>query len=175
MAGSWETVAREHPLMPKTTDPDFWRAHLAQNPEVMYRLLADLHNAASQFRGENPDRVPTVEELLNLVTPQYSNDPFPVALKTALGNRSARWLAKRLNMHFSYVYRLLNGEREIVDVNDPAHSMARIEAIARELRVHPSYFAEWRRLWIMSLLDSMFEVKPNLSIGVWRKFSGVAS
>lgn len=168
--GSWEQVAGEHPMVTKSTQQDFWRTYLADNPTVMYRLLADLHGVARRFRGEDPGRVPTVEELRGLVTPSYSNDPFPVALRAALGKRSARWLAGRLNMHFSYVCRLLNGERDVVDVNDPRHSMDRLEAIARELRVHPSYFAEWRRLWVMTLMDAMFEDRPNLSIGVWERF-----
>jgi len=59
----------------------------------------------------------------------------------------------------------------VVTLRDPAGSMYQIEAIARVLRVHPSYFVEWRRLWILALLDDAFAAQPHLSIGVWKRFS----
>ena len=168
---TWETVAREHELMPKTGDQDWWRQFLAQRPDVMYRLLADLYQASATARGKDPTKVPTVDELRELVTQQYSNDPFPEALQTLLAGRSVRWLAAQMKIHHSLLTRMIRGERDIVAVTDPEGSMLRLEEIARILRVHPSYFVEWRRLWIMSLLDGAFAAQPNLSIGVWKKFS----
>lgn len=168
---SWEDVAREHELVPRTGDQDWWQEFLSHRPDVMHRLLGDLYQAAHPHR----DRLPTVEELRDLVTPRYSNDPFPAALKELLGDRSVRWLAQQMKVHHSMITRYLRGEREIVSLHDPAGSMYRIEQVARGLRVNPSYFAEYRRLWIMTLLDSAFAAQPNLSIGVWKKFSGIGA
>lgn len=170
---SWEVVAREHEMMSKTTDPDFWRQLLTERPDVMYRLLGDLHQAAAVIKGQDPSRVPTVAELRDLVTAQYSNEPFGASLKQLLGKRSVRWLAAQLNLHHEQINRIIRGERDVVSIQDPTGSMYQIESIARVLRVHPSYFMEWRRLWIMSLLDDAFAAQPHLSIGVWKKFSGV--
>jgi hypothetical protein len=168
---SWEVVARDHELMARSTDHDFWRQFLTDRPDVMYRLLGDLHQAAAVIKGEDPTRVPTVEELGKLVSAQYTNEPFGDALKCLLNGRSVRWLAQQLRLHHSQITRIIRGERDIVTLRDPAGSMYQIEAIARVLRVHPSYFVEWRRLWIMALLDDAFAAQPHLSIGVWKRFS----
>lgn len=170
---AWEKVARDHELVSQMNDRDFWVKYLSDNQDMMYRLLADLHQASAVMKGQDPKRLPTVEELRALVTHSYSNEPFGPALKKALGPRRGRWLAGRLGMHHSQIARLISGEKEIVLLNDPQESMRRIEAISRELRVHPSYFAEWRRLWVMNLIDGMFEIQPHLSIGMWKKFAGV--
>lgn len=170
---AWEKAAREHELVPQMPNRDFWVAYLTENQDIMYRLLADLHSASATSKGQDPKRLPTVEELRALVTHSYSSDSFGVALKKALGDRSVRWLAGRLGMHHSKIARLISGENSVVLLNDPVESMKRIESISKELRVHPSYFSEWRRLWVMSLIDGMFESQPNLSIGMWKKFAGV--
>lgn len=168
---SWETVAREHELMPQTRDQDWWRQLLTERPDVMYRLLGDLYQASASVRGKDPSKLPTVDDLRELVTQQYSNDPFPQALQMLLAGRSVRWLAQQMKIHHSLLTRMIRGERDIVAVTDPEGSMLRLEEIARVFKVHPSYFVEWRRLWIMSLMDEVFAVQPNLSIGVWKKFS----
>ena len=164
----WEDVARDHELMPKTVDHDFWQTYLADHPEVMHRLLGDIYNATAS----NPNRLPTVDELRRLVTTDFSTDDFSTAVQKLLGDRSVRWLAAQMKVHHDQVLRILNGKRQIVLLRDPAGSMYRIEAFARALRVHPAHFVEWRRLWILSLIDDAFTVQPNLSIGVYRRFSG---
>jgi hypothetical protein len=105
------------------------------------------------------------------VNPSFTNEPFGEAVYALLGKRSVRWLASQLHMAHVPLLRILKGERALVNIHDPKRSMLRIEAVARVLKVHPSYFAEWRRLWIMTLLDAAFAERPNLSIGVYRKFA----
>lgn len=166
---SWETVAREHELMEKTTNVDWWRAFFGERTDVMYRLLGDLYQASTSVRGLSPEKLPTVDELRGLVTQDYSNEPFGEALMTLLGDRSVRWLAARMKIHHSQLTRLIRGDRGIETLRDP---MWQMEEVARALRVHPSYFLEWRRMWIVSLLDAAFTAQPNLSIGVYKKFSG---
>lgn len=163
----WDKVLAEHALVGQTHDSAFWRTYLSENPDVLHQLLADLYEAthgASQ-------RQPTLEGLWDLVAPRFTNEPFGAAVKELLNGRSVRWLAREIHLHFTLLTRMLNGERDVVSIRDPKGSMARIEAVARALKVHPSYFAEWRRLWVMSLLDEAFEQQPHLSIGVYRKFA----
>lgn len=167
-------MAREHELMPKTVDRDFWREYLTEHPDVMYRLLGDLYQASRAVAGRRkpPTTKATLDDIYQLVTPQFSNQPFGEAVKAALGSRSVSWLAQQIHVHHSQVIRLMSGEREIVSIRDPAGSMFRLEAVARALNVHPSYFLEWRRLWILSLIDDAFAEQPNLSIGVYKRFAG---
>lgn len=162
----WDTVLQEHSLMPKSSDPDFWRSFLTENPDVLHRLLADLYQATHQAT----DRPPTLEDLWNLVAPRFTNEPFGPAVKELLGKRSIRWLAREIHIHQVQLTRLLN--TDVVSIRDPQGSMARIEAVARALKVHPSYFAEWRRMWVMTLIDQAFTEHPNLSVGVYRKYAG---
>lgn len=163
----WDAVLREHAAFPKTSDPAWWRVFLGDNPDVLHRLLGDLYQASS----DAATRPPTLEDLWNLVGPRFTNEPFGAAVRELLGKRSIRWLAGEVHIHQSPLTRLITGERDVVSVRDPQGSMARIEAIARALSVHPSYFAEWRRLWVMTLIDTAFERHPNLSVGVYRKFA----
>lgn len=164
----WAEVIAEHELVARSGDQEFWRKYLTENPDVLHQLLADLFQVT---RGATTTP-PTLDDLWGLVAPRFTNEPFGVAVKELLAGRSVRWLANEVHIHNAPLVRLLNGERDVVSVRDPKGSMARIEAIARALQVHPSYFAEWRRLWVMTLLDYAFEEHPHLSIGVYRKFAG---
>ena len=164
----WDRVLKDHALVTKTTDADFWRTYLAQNPDVLHQLLGDLYQAT---RGASATP-PTLDDLWDLVAPRFTNEPFGKAVKELLNGRSVRWLANEIHIHNVPLTRVLNGERDVVSVRDPKGSMTRIEVIARALKVHPSYFAEWRRLWVMTLIDQAFEEHPHLSVGVYRKFAG---
>lgn len=169
----WQQLLASHPLGEESAHAGFWQEYLAEHPDVLHRLLADVFQATYGV-----DRPPTLDELWDLVaTPEYSLQPFGQALLDALGNRSVRSLAAQIGpgMHHSLITRYIRGDRDIVSVTDIPGSMARIEIIAKALRVHPSYFAEWRRMWLMSLLDAAFARQPNLSVGVWKRFSGFQS
>lgn len=172
----WESAARGHADMPRAVDPDFWRDTLTREPQIMHRLLGDMWAAVEANRGA-PGRasLPTVEEVFRLVIPDYSSDPFPAAVRGLLGDRSIRWLAGRVHLHHSHVHRWLTGQREVVNLHDPVGSMAQIDAIAKALNVHPAYFAEWRRLWVLVLIDDALANHPNLSIGVWKRFAGLTT
>lgn len=165
---NWERIVREHDLGAKATDEVFWREHLRDNPEVLHRLLHDLYVSTRPDRSKPP----TLDDLWDLMAPKFSTEPFGEAVHAALNGRSVRWLAREIYINLSSLQRLLSGEREIVSLRDPKGSMARIEAVARALKVHPSYFAEWRRLWVLLLISEAFEVQPNLSIGVYQRFAG---
>lgn len=167
MAG-WQELLETHPLGDESSRTEFWEQYLAQHPDVLHRLLADVYQAA--YGTERP---PTLDDLWDLVAkPEFAVVPFGQAVLDALGTRSVRSLALQVGIHQSLLTRYMSGERDIVSIRDPLDSMSRIEHIARALRVHPSYFEEWRRLWVMSLLDAAFVHQPALSVSVWKRFSG---
>ena len=159
MAGtSWQALLEQHPLGSSTDSPDFWEEYLAENPDVLHRLLADLYQAT--YGSERP---PTLDDLWEIVSaPRFTSDEFGAAVLDLLGKRglSIRWLAQQIGTSHTQVRFYLTGKRPIVSLHDAKGSMRRIEAISEALRVHPSYFAEWRRLWIMTLLDSAFAARP---------------
>lgn len=169
-ANGWKRVLAEHPLGPHSSDPNFWQPYLEANPHVLHKLLADVFRMTY-----GADRPPTLDDLWALVEqPKPSTEPFPDAFREAQGTRSMSSIAQRAGLHPTTLLRHLNGERPIISVNDPAGSMRRLEIIAVALEVHPSYFAEWRRLWIMCLLDEAFSGRPDLSVGVYQRFSSVS-
>lgn len=171
MAGGWQKVLETHALSPKSEDPAFWDRYLAENPDILHRLLADVHTAT--YGTERP---PTLDDLWELVAaPQFAMEPFGQAVRSVLAGRghSIRWLAQQVGLHQSILNRHLTGENPIVSIRDPKGSMQRIELVANALRLHPSYFMEWRRLWIMSLLDSAFTDQPHLSVEVFRRYAGL--
>lgn len=167
MAGQ-QNLAEAHPLAGQSDSPDFWETYLAENPDVLHRLLADVYQATFGV-----DKPPTLDALWDLMTgaKRFSSEPFSTAAYELLGKRSARWLALQAGVTHPTVMRYLNGERSPVNISDIPGSMARIESFAKPLKVHPAYFSEWRRLWIMQLLDAAFSQNPNLSVGVWKRFS----
>lgn len=164
----WKEFMADHPMAQHSESEEFWAKYLNDRPDVLHRLLADVYQATYGV-----DHPPTLEELWDLIGhPRFSSLPFGDAVREQLGTRSIGWLAHQSGMAQPVLSRLISGQRPVVKINDPRGSMYRLEQIARALRVHPSYFTEWRRLWIMSLLDSAFTAQPSLSAGVYRRYSG---
>lgn len=170
---SWQNALRSHPLAGRAEEVEFWDELLVQRPEILHRLLADIYRAT--YGVERP---PSLEALWSLFeTPEFTSEPFGEAVRDLLIRRgkSMRWLALQAGVAHPVLSRFIKGQRPIVNVHDAVGSMRRIESVAKPLRVHPSYFSEWRRLWIMTLLDSAFASHPDMSAEVFRRFSGFAS
>jgi len=168
MSDNWQRLLDGHQHGADSETPEFWEQYLADHPDVLHRLLADIYTAT--YGSEKP---PTLDDLWEMMAvPQFSTETFGPAVLDLLGDRSVRWLASQIGTSHVQLSRYLNGSRPIVSVHDHRGSMKRIESIARVLRVHPSFFVEWRRLWMMSLIDSAFSAQPSLSIGMFRRFSG---
>lgn len=165
---TWQRVLDSNPVAQRSDDPDFWDQYLVDHPDVLHQLLADVYRAT--YGSEKP---PTLEDLWAIMsTPQFSSDEFGPAVLDLLGKRSVRWLAGEVGIAHQQLQRYLSGQRPIVSVHDHRGSMRRIESVARALAVHPSFFVEWRRLWIMSLIDTAMTSKPGLSVGIFRRYSG---
>lgn len=165
---TWQRLLSQHPLADESETPEFWETYLTENPDVLHRLLADVYHAT--YGSEKP---PTLDDLWEMMsTPRFSTQPFGEAVLDLLGDRSLRWLAREVRISIGQMQRYVVGTRPIVSLHDHRGSMRRIEAVAQALRVHPSFFGEWRRLWVMSLIDNAFATQPALSVGIFRRFSG---
>lgn len=168
MTAGWQKILDSHPLAARSEDPDFWEQYLAEHPDVLHRLLADVYQAT--YGAEKP---PTLDDLWAIMaTPRFTTEEFGDAVMDLLGERSIRWLAGQVGIAHPQLSRYLSGQRPIISIHDTRGSMRRIESVAEALSVHPSYFTEWRRLWIMSVIDSAFTSQPSLSVGIFRRYSG---
>lgn len=167
---AWRAVLASHPLAERSRDAQFWDEYLEQNPDVLHRLLADVYRAT--YGAEKP---PSLEDLWAILdAPEFTGETFGPAVRELASRRgkSLRWVALQAHVDQKHLLRYLSGERPIVNAHDIEGSMERIESVSRALRVHPSYFMEWRRLWVMRLVDSAFTAHPDLSVEVFRRFSG---
>lgn len=167
---SWQKVLDSHPAGTGSDRPDFWEDFLAKNPDVLHRLLRDVYTAT--YGTERP---PTLDDLWEVMAaPKFATEDFGPAVLDLLEQRghSIRWLAGQVGVVHPQLWRMINGQRPIINIHDTKGSMSRLEAVAAALKVHPSYFVEWRRLWIISLIDAAFATQPSLSVGVFRRFAG---
>lgn len=163
-AGWREALQRE---TERASDPNYWLQIFEDRPEVLHRLIADLFQAA-----HGVERVPAADDLWDLVSaPSYSNLAFGQAFELIVGDRPRAEVAEKAGLFAGTLRRYVTGARPIV-TTDVEGSMRRIELVARACDVHPSFFAEWRRLWIMALLDRAFEVKPDMSYAMFQRLAG---
>lgn len=163
----WETALADNKIFTSSFDPAFWREYLKERPDVLHHILADLY----QISGPKNGRSANLDDLWDLVAPKFSDKPFAQAFADASRGRSVRQVAIVVGLSHPQIFRYLSGERSIVKVHDTEGSMRRLELFAKALSVQPAYFSEWRRLWIMSMIDSVLSDKPNVSVGIYRKFS----
>ena len=152
----------------QSIDEEFWREAFTENPDVMYRLLGDVYRITS-----NADSTPSLDELKAILEPQYAQRPFTEAVVELLDGRSVRWLAQRMGMHHRVIQRFMTGERSILMVHDPQGSLFRLQQFAKALGVHPAYFREWRRLWILVTVDMAFELEPDLTVQFIERSAGM--
>lgn len=152
-------------------DDEQWAARLADNPDTLYRIVADSYDVALRDeearRGEQrsgrrprPDLVP-LEVVLDAVFPsRFSMDPFPVALEKVMDGRSQRAFSKEVPCHQTTLSRLLSGELE------PDLSM--MERVAKAGGVEPWFFLEWRAGFVARTVQRALLSDPNASVNAIR-------
>lgn len=175
-AGSSANWAAARELCPAGEyDSTDWHRHYIEHPDVLLQMLGDIYRV---YKGEERKRNGTsnpqggrrksqidgsIEDLLAIVTPRFSMDPFPVAFKELLGTRSLRAFALKAGMDFRDLSRKLRGGAKVTRYD--------YERIARAADVHPAFFVEWRSSVILDLLADVFAARPNLSITMLKALS----
>jgi hypothetical protein len=177
VAADFENAKRLYPSTTKLTEKD-WVAFFDQRPDVMHAILGDIyvhtkaHMETVKKTGRRPKHVNgNLDELWDMLTPQYATEPFGPAVRELIGQQSLRQFAAKIPMHHYSLTRLMNGERNIVNPNDPFTSMKTLERIAIAGKVHPAYFIEWRTLYVMAVLNDMMQARPNVSITIFRQMT----
>jgi transcriptional regulator with XRE-family HTH domain len=87
--------------------------------------------------------------------------PFHEAFQVLAGGRSLRHVASMTGLNRNTVYRLMKG-----DSQPDGFEMA---VVAETFGKHPSYFAEWRILYITNAFVSRLEYSPDTAIDIYRK------
>ena len=169
----WESARRLIPAGEYSSDE--WQKHYAENPDTLVRMLGDIFRVyKSEERrraglgnpngGRRRSRIDgSLDEIVGILTPKFSMDPFPKAYAEAAGNRSVRQVAPKAAMSHAQLHRLITGQRRA--------SRSDLEAIARALDLHPAYFREWRSVVIQDLVDVVLETNPNISVGMVKELA----
>ena len=154
---------------------DEWMEFFDGRPDVLHQILGDIYvvtkfdDAKREGRGRDGRRTmprdANLTELWDMITPRYSMEPFAVAFAELQGDRSLRAMAIRVGMDHRELSRLLRGQQAL--------TLYVLDQIATKCRVSPGFFLEWRIMYVQQVLGEIMVQKPNLSIGVVKRLTGV--
>lgn len=171
---NWNNAKALYPSV-KNTDDEMWVEFFTRRPDVMHALLGDIYIVTKyderKQAGQGRDgrrtmpRDANLNELWDMITPRFSMQPFGVAVKELIGERSLRQFARKVPMDHRELSRMMRG------VTAPAPYW--MEQIADAGGVNPAFFMEYRHEYIALVLDRVFTQKPNLGIGVYKKLRGI--
>jgi transcriptional regulator with XRE-family HTH domain len=149
-----------------------WIELFDRAPHVMHAILGDIFREvrAEAERegghariGRRPKAIDgTLDEMWDMVSPRYSNEPFIVAVKDLVAAApSKRAFAIRARMDHATLLRLMSG-RLLPDRH-------RLEQIAKAGKVAPAYFMEWRSMYVAECFISLMTQRPTISVKVYRQ------
>lgn len=107
-------------------------------------------------RRPRPTRVSLAEVYATIFPERYTTDPFPLALEKLLIGKSMRQFAMAVPCNHGTVSRLVSGQIE--------PDLVMLERVAGAAKVHPSYFSEWRAIFVGRLITEILLARPNLGI-----------
>lgn len=143
-----------------------WRKAFESDIDLFGRLVKDilkLDQAQPGRPGPRPalDYAQGVARLKQYMGQDYSLDDFQHSLRDLANGRSIRSIARKTGLSKNHVHRLLTGE-----VQPDGYAM---RAVAEAFGKHPSYFPEWRAMWITNAMVNRLEGNPESSIVLYRK------
>lgn len=145
-----------------------WVTAFDDNPDIMFRILGDIYDvvkaeeereAGVRAMGRRPGRsnVSLIDFQTTVFRGGYSMDPFSDALSKLIDGRwSLRGFAMRIPVSPGWLSKLMNGLAE--------PDLTTLERIADAAKVHPSYFVEWRAMYISQLVEHQLRARPNMSV-----------
>lgn len=162
---SWETRARRiHQRFPSVDDFN-WAVALDRDINLFARIVRDilkLEQAVPGRPGPRPslDKNAAIRRLHQLWGDDFTILAFPEALRILTDNRSIRYVAGVTGLQKDHVHRLLRG-----DVQPDGYALRQC---AKAFGKHPSYFLEWRILYITQALTARLEWSPETSIDLFQ-------
>lgn len=149
-----------------------WVDRFTDDPDLMWLLVGDIvryvsseetprgTRQSSRRKVQDADRnLATVWRILH---GHYSQDPFPVAIKELIGERSERAFAMKCGFaSHETLRRYMRGQRPL--------TMEALEQMAKGGRVEPFYFIEYRAMWLGRELMNAMMARPNESLKAVKK------
>lgn len=116
--------------------------------------------------GPRPNLVrdPAIAKLREYRGDDYSESPFPIALRQLARNGSVRSISRKTGLAPTFVYRLMMGERSI--------DMVTLERVAAAYKKDPGYFLEYRVGFVLAALGDRLTHAPETSVGLYRRLRG---
>lgn len=154
-------------VFPSTTHLD-WKAAFDRDIDLLGRVLRDILKVEQTEQGR-PGPRPSLDykegtrRLRQILGEDYSMLPFSEALKILGGDRSVRHLATKCGVSHSHIQRLLAGGRE--------PDMQTLEKVAKAFEKHPSFFLEYRLIYIARTIIDKLGDAPEATINIYRKCS----
>lgn len=134
---------------------------------AMGRILGDIYDevmaeeereSGMRQMGRRPNRraVPLSEVYATVFPRPYSMDPFPVSMAKLLEGRSNRAFCQRVPINSGTLSRFMLGSR--------TPDLTMLERLAAAAKVKPSYFVEWRAMYVGQLIQTVLMDNPNIGI-----------
>lgn len=140
-----------------------WRQLFATDPHILGDVINDIIRVthADKKKGRrgkraNVERSKAESSLERLQDVDYSHDDFRSTLIRLKGDRSIRHFARVINMGTSKTQRLLEGA--------VAPTQQNMEQIASAFDKDPSFFLEYRIMFITSFVANILELYPESSV-----------
>ena len=162
----WDRRAAMISAQFNSVDQLSWRKAFQTDIDLFGRLVKDilkLDQAQPGRPGPRPalDYEQGVARLRQYMGQDYSLDGFRDSLKHLANGRSIRSLARKTGLSKNHIHRLMTGEMQ-----PDAYAMRQI---ADAFGKHPSYFLEWRSMWIACAIVDRVTLNPEASIALYRK------
>lgn len=165
----WENARTQFPSV--KAGEDEWVAFFDARPDVMWAILGDIYRETKAQELKEAGKAPTgrrpravngnMDELMKMITPQYSVDPFGTAVLDLIGTRSLRAFAAKVPMNHHTLTRMMRGELKL----EPW----RLELIALAGKVNPEYFREYREFKLLDMVARYLSARPNASIALTKR------
>lgn len=142
-----------------------WKDGLSKDLDLFGRVMREILKLEQAPFGR-PGPRPSLEQsakrkALQVMGEDFSFESFPVAVKALAPEMTIRDLSEYVGLNKSTVHRLMTG------VIQPDGYYLRVFAAAFDK--HPSYFMEWRTLYIVGSMVRRLEWNPELALDLFKE------
>lgn len=146
-----------------------WESALERDIELFGRIIRDILKLEQAVPGRpGPRPSLDVNAATRRINQLFGNDftilPFPEALRILTGGRSIRYVAARVGLPKDTIHRVCSGK-----IEPDGYLM---KTVAEAFDKHPSYFLEWRMLYITQAVMRRLEWSPETTIDLFRTLDG---
>jgi transcriptional regulator with XRE-family HTH domain len=143
-----------------------WNQLMSKDINIMGNILRDVWKAdVADPNQVGPRTTPSAKEGLawykKISGQDFSLLDFCSSFRELAGDRSIRHLTTKTGLKRDYIHRILHGRV------DP--TMETIEKVAKSFGKDPSFFREYREMYILSTLQSQLAKYPDSSMGIYLK------